>query len=135
MWASSSYTLLGSFSFHRNKQCLPPGYVSFLWGSQQPTPETRRAHAIEGRSNLNPGPSSKKGHSDSNRPLHSAMWLFPKIRETQYRPQYIIILIMGNPKKGTPNFGKPPCVSKTKPEFLLQQDLTLTLALNSQFQE
>ena len=28
----------------------------------------------------------------------------------QYRPQNIIILIIGTPKKGTPNFGKPPCL-------------------------
>ena len=26
----------------------------------------------------------------------------------QYTPQYTIILVMGTPKKGTPNFGKPP---------------------------
>ena len=39
---------------------------------------------------------------------YSTIWLFPKIGGPQYRPQYIIVLIMGPPKKGTPNFGKPP---------------------------
>ena len=26
----------------------------------------------------------------------------------QYRPQNTIVLLVGTPKKGTPNFGKPP---------------------------
>ena len=30
------------------------------------------------------------------------------IRGPQYGPQYTIILIMGNPNKGTPNFRKSP---------------------------
>ena len=33
---------------------------------------------------------------------------FPKIMVPQYRPQYTLVLIIGGPEKGTPNFGKPP---------------------------
>ena len=35
-----------------------------------------------------------------------------QITGTHYRPQHIIIFIMGTPQKGTPNFGKPPCIGK-----------------------
>ena len=33
---------------------------------------------------------------------------FSKIRGPQYRPQNTIVLIIGTPKRGTPNFGKLP---------------------------
>ena len=33
---------------------------------------------------------------------------FPKMRGPQYKPPNITVLTMGPPKKGTPNFGKPP---------------------------
>ena len=36
------------------------------------------------------------------------IWEFPKIGGPQYRPPNTIVLIIGTPKKGTPNFGKPP---------------------------
>ena len=32
----------------------------------------------------------------------------PKAGRPQYRPQNTIVLIMGTPQNGTPNFGKPP---------------------------
>ena len=28
----------------------------------------------------------------------------------QYRPKNSLVLVMGTPKKGTPNLGKPPCI-------------------------
>ena len=34
-------------------------------------------------------------------------WPFPKTREPQYRPQNTIVPILGTPKKGTLNYGKP----------------------------
>ena len=33
------------------------------------------------------------------------VWYFPKIGGPHYRPQCTTTLIMGTPKKGTPNFG------------------------------
>ena len=40
-------------------------------------------------------------------PCWLATWSFPKIRGPQYGPQNTIVLIIGTPKNGTPNFGKP----------------------------
>ena len=42
--------------------------------------------------------------------LQKNIWWFPKIGGPQYRPQNPIILVVRTPKKGTPNFGKPPYV-------------------------
>ena len=56
--------------------------------------------------------------------LRFAKWQFPKIGGTQYRPQYSIVLIMGTPKKGTPNFGKPPsdCVFDAQEAKVVAKD-------------
>ena len=34
------------------------------------------------------------------------MWYFPKIGEPKYRPQHTIVLIIGTPQHGIPNFWK-----------------------------
>ena len=46
-------------------------------------------------------------------------------RETHYGPQNTIILIIGTPKKGTPNFGKPLCVVCCAKEGNLTTELEL----------
>ena len=39
--------------------------------------------------------------------LRSSYLVVSLQKGTQYRPQYTIVLIIGAPKKDTPNFGKP----------------------------
>ena len=43
----------------------------------------------------------------------------------QYRPQNTILLIMGTPKKGSPNFGKPPNGIKSGSIFLTRSGMAV----------
>ena len=42
------------------------------------------------------------------------IWSFPKIGGPKNRSPNTIILTIGTPKKGTPNFGKPPYIGTSR---------------------
>ena len=46
------------------------------------------------------------------------LWLFPKKREPQYRPQNTIVLILGTPKRVPLNWGNPAVNLRSAGEML-----------------